>query len=133
MRRSKRINLRTDTKGYLLFEVLLSLVILSSGLILVSRSFLSSISALGVSKDHTRAVMVLEEKLAEVESGEIDIPIFSDVELEGEEAGYQWEIQSRRPEEEIGTTVPYTEVEVRVSWTARNREREVEASLGVSP
>jgi hypothetical protein len=133
MLRSRKLFLITGNKGYLLFEVLLSLVILSAGLILVSRSFVSSLSALKVSKGHTQAVLMLERKLAEIESGVIDIQGYSKIDLDGEEGGFNWKIRSEEPGEEIMSKLPYTEVQVTVSWAERNVEREVKASVGISP
>ncbi len=121
-----------DRRGYLLFEVLLSLVILSAGLIMVSRSFLSSISAAELVKSHSQAVLLLERKLAEVESGEIEIAPYSEETVEGEEGGFRWKILAKRPEDEIDFSAPYTEVQVEVNWDERGKERGVTASLGIA-
>jgi type II secretory pathway component PulJ len=119
-------------RGYLLFEVLLSLVILSAGLIMISKSFLSSISASGLVKSHSQAVLLLERKLAEVESGEIAIAPYTEDTVEGEEGEFKWEIQSKKPGEDIDFSVPFTEVQVKISWEEKGREREVLASLGIA-
>lgn len=119
--------------GYLLLEVLLALVLLSTGLLLITRSFASSISALSASRAHARAVMVLEKVLADVESGAIGLPAVSEAEMQGTEAGCAWRIRSARPAARLAPEVSYTEAEITVTWTHRGGDHEVRASVGIAP
>jgi len=54
--------------GFTLIEVLITLVILSTGIIVVLRAFETSLSALGESRDSLRATMLIKERMIEVES-----------------------------------------------------------------
>jgi len=117
--------------GYLLLEVLFSLVILSSGLLLISRSFLSSMSATRLVQDHGRALLLLERKLAEVESGMIAVSGSPDETIGGDEDDLHWEIRLIPAEEGFRDEAPFVEVEVKVGWRESGKEREVLASLGM--
>ncbi|MFC1452765.1 prepilin-type N-terminal cleavage/methylation domain-containing protein [Verrucomicrobiota bacterium] len=55
--------------GFTLIEVLIALVILSTGIVLVLRAFDTSIVALSESRDELRSDMLIREKLASVRSG----------------------------------------------------------------
>lgn len=59
--------LRTGSKGFLLFEVVIALAILSSAIVLVIRGFMTSMKAIAVSEDNIKAVRHLEEKMWEIE------------------------------------------------------------------
>lgn len=54
--------------GFVLFEVMLSLSILSLGLILILGSFKVGISAVKASKDYTQATLLLQQKIGELEN-----------------------------------------------------------------
>ncbi len=53
--------------GFLLFEVMVTVAILSLGLTLILRSFTTSLQAARTSQDYMRACLLLEEKLWELE------------------------------------------------------------------
>lgn len=55
--------LRWKNKGFLLLEVLLAVTILSLGLVLVLRSFVSSLKAIKISQDILVANLLLEQKI----------------------------------------------------------------------
>lgn len=56
-----------DRKGFMLLELIVSLAILSTGLLAVTRSFISSLGASNYSRQYTLACILTEEKLNELE------------------------------------------------------------------
>ena len=63
---------RSGSKGFLLFEVLISIVIISAGLLTISRSYSSSRDAIERSTDLVKTVILLENAMFEFEEkGEI--------------------------------------------------------------
>jgi type II secretory pathway pseudopilin PulG len=56
-----------DKKGFILVEVLITVVILSSSLVMITRSFMVSLNALEIIQQYTEARSLIEEKLAELE------------------------------------------------------------------
>jgi len=53
-------------KAFTLIEVLVSMVILATGIVLILRAFETSVIALGEARDALRATSLLEAKLAEI-------------------------------------------------------------------
>ncbi len=56
-----------DKKGFMLLELMVSMAILSTGLLAVTRSFISSLGASDYSRQYTLACILTEEKLNELE------------------------------------------------------------------
>ncbi|MBM3248797.1 MAG: prepilin-type N-terminal cleavage/methylation domain-containing protein, partial [Candidatus Omnitrophica bacterium] len=54
-------------KGFLLVEVLITVVILSVGLTLIARSLITGIKSLEIIKQYTTGYSLLEEKLWDIE------------------------------------------------------------------
>ncbi|MBU4589332.1 MAG: type II secretion system GspH family protein [Candidatus Omnitrophica bacterium] len=67
---------KMKNKGFLLLEVMVSVTILSIGLVLILSSFIRSIKAIELSEDYFRAGLLFEEKIYEVHN--TDGEIFSD-------------------------------------------------------
>lgn len=61
-----------NNKGFLLLEVMVSVAILSTGLVLILNSFIRSIRAIDLSEDYFRAGLLFEEKIYEVYNSEIE-------------------------------------------------------------
>ena len=55
-------------KGLLLFEVMLTIIILSVGLTLILRSFYSSLNATKIAQYYTTATLLIEDKMWELEN-----------------------------------------------------------------
>ncbi len=55
-----------NKRGFLLLEVMVSVAILSIGIVMVLGSFMNSIKAIYLSEDYFRAGLLLEEKIYEV-------------------------------------------------------------------
>ena len=62
---SSIFNLQSPRQGFTLIEVLITLVILSTGIVLVLRAFGTAAAALGESRDGLWASLLAEEKIAE--------------------------------------------------------------------
>ena len=68
MPHTRRTPPRASARGFTLIEVLVTLVILSTGIVLVLQAFETSAAALGEARRATRAMMLIESKLAEIEA-----------------------------------------------------------------
>jgi len=55
-----------NKRGFLLLEVMVSVAMLSIGIVMVSGSFMNSIKAIDLSEDYFRAGLLFEEKIYEV-------------------------------------------------------------------
>ena len=54
-------------KGFTLIEVLISVIIISIGGIFILQAFAQEVSALAVSRDNIKAILLLKEKMMEIE------------------------------------------------------------------
>lgn len=107
-------------KGFLLLETILSVLILTVGLSVVIRSFGSSLDALRVSNDYTQALLLLEEKMGELEAqGSIPTGTVGGI-FPSEDDQFQWEVRASAP-----NPLDLFEVEVTVSWKQRGRPRDI--------
>lgn len=104
----------------MLLEILLVVLVLAVGLTLVLRSFGSSLDALGTSADYTKALLLLEERLWELEAKGSVVPGTSAGEFSDEDGNFRWEVKaSELPQ------VGLCETQVTVSWERRGRPRAV--------
>ena len=88
-----------NNKGFLLFEVMVSIVILTSGILFIARSYSSSKDAIQRSADVLKASLLLESKMWEYEEkGEIGIGAWEG-DFTGDES-YAWSVTAI-PEETI--------------------------------
>ncbi len=109
--------------GFTLIELIVSLTILSIGLIALINSFSHSLSATGFTQRLTKANLLLQEKIAEVQS--TSLPLGTERGDFGQEyPGYRWETS-------ILTTAHSYILEARVSifWKERNKQKNIEESL----
>jgi hypothetical protein len=87
-----------NKKGFLLFEVIMSIVIITAGLLFITRSYSSSKMSVDRSGEIFRTSLLLESKMWEYEAAEE----ISDQRESGdfEEAeGYSWEMEAEPVEE----------------------------------
>jgi hypothetical protein len=112
--------IRLDQGGFLLLESLLVVVLLAVGLTVVLRSFGSSLNALGTSADYTKALLLLEERLWELEAkGSIAPGTFTGGFPE-DGGNFRWEVRaSDQP------SIGLCETQVTVRWERRGRPRSV--------
>jgi len=94
----KRVEVRTN-RGFLLFEVVVSIVIITAGILFIMRSYSSSKDSIARSGEILRTSLLLEDKMWEYEAMEEvgsdkDSGDFEDAE------GYAWEMEAEPPEVE---------------------------------
>jgi hypothetical protein len=105
--------------GFLLLESLMVVLIVATGLTVVLRSFGSSLHALGTSAEYTRALLLLEDRLWDLEAkGSIAPGVLSGKFEEDED--FRWEVEARE-----GTPPELCETHVTVRWERRGRPRAV--------
>jgi len=111
--------------GIVLLEVLISITILSAGLTLVIRSFISSLRASVNTVDYSTAVILAENKLNEyVQNGLPEDFSGEKNEFESPFEKFSYEIEA----EEIDSDAAFdslNEVTLKVSWQTRRREKSV--------
>jgi len=103
-----------------LLETLLAILVLAVGLTLVLRSFGSSLDALGTSADYTKALLLLEERLWELETKGSIVPGTFAGEFSEEDGDFRWEVKASELAE-----MELCETQVTVSWEQRGRPRDV--------
>jgi len=107
-------------RGFLLVEILLVVFVLAVGLTIVLRSFGSSLDALGTSANYTRALLLLEERLWELEAKGSVSPGTLTGGFPQQDGSFRWEVKaSELPQ------VGLCETQVTVSWEQRGRPRAV--------
>jgi type II secretory pathway pseudopilin PulG len=106
--------------GFLLVEILLVVLILAVGLAVVVRSFGSSLDALGTSANYTRALLLLEERLWELEAKGSIVPGTFSGGFSEEDGNFRWAVKaSELPQ------IGLCETQVTVSWEQRGHPRAV--------
>lgn len=106
-------------KGFLLFEVLISVIILSVGLILIIEALLTSLRAVKTSSNAFKAELMLEEKLFEYElAGEISAGT-GEGKFEGTIREYRWEETSKKVNE-----MQLNDLKFAVLWKEGNSTRQ---------
>lgn len=126
-------------KGFLLIELLVTIAILSFGLVLILAGFNSSLNALRTSQNTIRASQILEEKMLRIErQAEEEEGVVAGV-TEGQVNGFSW-VMSVEPleetampideslwDEEIAPTLEtvLSTVELSLRWTQAGKEREL--------
>ena len=84
--------------AFTLIEVLVSMVILATGIVLILRSFETSVIALAEARDALRATSLLEEKLAEIRSqtaASRNLSFTSRGSFDEPYQNYSWSVNSR--------------------------------------
>lgn len=125
-------------RGYILIETLVSIAVLSIGLIMVINAFSSSINALRTSRNYTHASILAEEKVSEIEKeGLLDIDKWrgksgnffdvSDLSKTGEERKkFEYEIDVERLDDKEGNPLDIALLKVAVKWDELNLTRRFE-------
>ena len=113
---------RRCRRGFTLIEVLVTVVILSIGIVLVLRAFETSLVALGQARDALRAGHLIRGKMAEAEADALEggRPAYgAGGRLEAPFSEYRWELRSGGPSG-TGTGVAAVVVDVwRAGWDVR--------------
>lgn len=113
-----RLN-RRSRKGFLLLEILVSVVAITVGLIYIIRSFSVSTRAIAVSRDYIKAVSLLEERLWELEEAG-GVKSGEDGDRFENERAFEWEFEAKTEED-----LPINKTELRVLWPERNRKQRI--------
>lgn len=105
--------------GFLLLEVLISITIISVGLVYVVRSFSSSTRAIQTATRFLKSVSLAEERLWELEAkGTVEKGRRQDRFKEDQE--YRWEIEAEELED-----VPINALKLKVKWKGPQRTQRV--------
>lgn len=115
-------------KGFLLVEVLITVVILSVGLTLIARSLMTGIRSLEVIKQYTTGYSLLEEKLWDIERKyfiEAGLKIEEDFPEPFQDFKYNLETENIKDNEEKGML---NKVLFSVDWPTKNYRREIPVS-----
>ena len=99
-----------NKRGFLLLEVMISAAILSVCLVLIIGSFTRALKAIDFSEDYFRAGLLLEGKIYELSSSEIEEGFFKGIFAEFDN-GFSWDLDVVELEDD-----PFREVSLRVSW-----------------
>ncbi|MDP2981106.1 MAG: type II secretion system protein [Candidatus Omnitrophota bacterium] len=116
------IGKKTKNSGFLLLEVMISVSILSFGLLLILNSFMKPIRAAELSKDYFKAELLLEEKMFEVCNSDI-----TEGSLKGSFSGFNnmfsWDMSVVESEEGA-----FKEIGLKVLWNERGKEQDMAVS-----
>ncbi len=104
----------------MLLEALLAVLILAVGLTIVVRSLGNSLGTLRLSGDYTRAMLLLEEKMWELEANSSINPGSSSGTFSEEDGKFRWQITAS-PTNRLGLC----ETKVTVTWNQKGRPRDV--------
>lgn len=89
---------RRSNKGFLLLEIVISVAILTAGLLLVLNSFVRSIGAIELSRDYFKASLLGEEKMYELQNAQLTEGssggVFPDFNSE-----FSWRLSAKKIEE----------------------------------
>lgn len=110
-------------RAFVLLEVMLGVAIFAIGVIALGRCVNNCLTAEHLRADDQRARLALENRMAEIELGEVDVDATKSEELEGAFAGLTLK-QTRTPldaknEKDVVLTGLYN-VELEVDWTSGN-------------
>jgi len=90
--------MRIDRRGFLLFEVMVSIIVIAVGLTLIARSYASSKNAIGRSRDYIKTAVVMEEVLWPYEEKGI-MAVGSESGKYSEDENFAWTVNSE-PEQD---------------------------------
>jgi type II secretory pathway pseudopilin PulG len=128
-------------RGYILIETLVSIAVLSIGLMVVINAFSSIINALRTSRNYTHASILAEEKIYEIKrEGLLDVNKWrgksgsffdaTDSSKSGEERKkFEYKIGAEWPKDKEGNIIPDTDIallEVAVEWDELRLTRQFE-------
>lgn len=113
---------RQKNKGFLLLEIMMSISILSMGVLLILNSFVKLIKAIELSEDYFRAGLLLEEKLTEVYNGYAKEGL-SKGEFKDSSNRFSWELHIVKTEDD-----PCKEVSLKILWRGKDKEEDLSVS-----
>ena len=116
------IGKRKRNKGFLLVEVMVSISILSIGLLLVLNSFFRSIKAVEVSRDYFKAGLLLENKIYELLNKGTEEGVWEGS-FDDFNKRFSWNLDARTIEES-----PLNESNLKVSWGGKDKEKDISIS-----
>lgn len=114
-----------NNKGFLLVEVLVTVVILSVGLTLIARSLMTGINSLEVIKQYTTGYSLLEDKLWYLENKYfIDAGLKLEEKLSQPYQDFKYTLETENIKDESGKGL-LNKVLVSVNWPTKNNRREI--------
>lgn len=122
---------RQAPRGFALLEVMVSVAILSVGLVLVLGSFITAIGALQTSQNRIYAIQLLEEKMAEIEQEALQEggtePGRSEGEFVLKDRRFDWtlEVAPVEEKEDLDLSEELNVVRLTVSWLERGSSKDV--------
>lgn len=108
---TKKTKEQSTSTGFVLLEVMLSLSILSLGLIFILTSFTTALKAVRITRDYTKATLLLAQKIGELE--DIQQELYP-TKIEGvfeEEPKFTWKAEIKKV-----SGIDLKEVRVIVEW-----------------
>lgn len=113
---------RQKNKGFLLLEIMISVSILSIGVLLVLNSFVRLIRAIELSKYYFKASLLMEEKLLELYNSDIEEGmsrgVFSDFDNR-----FSWDLDVVKSEYGF-----CKEVSLKILWREKDKEEDLSVS-----
>lgn len=116
------IGKKTKNSGFLLLEVMISVSILSFGLLLILNSFMKPIRAAELSKDYFKAGLLLEEKMFEICNSDITEGS-SGGSFSGFNSSFSWNLDVIKSEESA-----FKEINLKILWNEKNKEQDIAVS-----
>jgi len=126
------IGRNNNSSGFTLAELLLSVVILSFGLVAIIGSYMTVANALEGSQNRLKAIEFLQDKLAILQQGIIEEnypePSRGQVALNNRPATYTLEISNLPTFEEIDLNDKLSLVKLSLAWKERNIDKDASVS-----
>jgi len=110
---------RQKCEGFLLLEIMISVLILSIGVLLVLNSFVGLIRATELSKSYFKAGLLLEEKLLELYNSDIEEGM-SRREFSDFDNRFSWDLDVVKSEDGF-----CKEVSLKVLWCEKDKEKDL--------
>lgn len=119
---------KKKNKGLLLFEVMLTLVILSIGLTLILHSFSTSLNASKIAHNYTLAALLIEDKMWDLENkGAVSSNLNEEGQFPEPNQKFNWRVETKdKPVQ--GQSGKLNEVKLTVWWKEGRRKGSVFAT-----
>lgn len=123
---SKLFFKKERSKGALLIEVILTLSVLSVGLVLIIHSLISSLRAMVYTSGYSLAGLLAEDKMYTLlQEGSIKEGLSDSGDFPEPYGDYHYELKTERIEEDSEQEEFFNEVELKVIWSTGKKEREI--------